>query len=133
MRSFVFEPWRIRIGKNTIVNEFCTLDGRGTLIIGDNVSISMHTIIYSASHDLNSNTFDYYERKTVIGNGVWIGARAIILAGTIANDLCVFGAGSVVTPKEYEEKGIYAGVPAKKIKERDISYLNISKNRTFFR
>lgn len=54
-------------------------------------------------------------QKTNIGNNVSIGSNATILPVTICNDV-VIGAGSVVT-KNIEERGIYAGNPAKKIKE----------------
>jgi acetyltransferase-like isoleucine patch superfamily enzyme len=53
--------------------------------------------------------------KTIIGDNVSIGSNATILPVTICNDT-VIGAGSVVT-KNIDEPGIYAGNPAKKIKE----------------
>jgi acetyltransferase-like isoleucine patch superfamily enzyme len=53
--------------------------------------------------------------KTVIGNHVSIGSNATILPVTIC-DHVVLGAGAVVT-KSIIEPGIYAGNPAKKIRE----------------
>lgn len=132
MRCILFEPWRIRIGKNTIINEYSVLDGRGFLQIGDNCSISLRSIIYSSSHNPHSSSFEYFERKTVIGNGVWIGAGAIVLPGSILNNLCILGAGSVATGKEYKEKCIYAGVPAKEIKERKVAEVSVNY-RAFFK
>lgn len=55
--------------------------------------------------------------RTVIANNVTIGSNATILAVTICSDV-VIGAGSVVT-KDITEPGIYAGNPARKL--RDIS------------
>lgn len=52
MKCKVRSPWNIRIGNNTIINEECYLDGRGSLIIGNNVSISYYTVIITASHEL---------------------------------------------------------------------------------
>lgn len=54
--------------------------------------------------------------KTNIGNNVSIGSNSTILPVSICNDT-VIGAGSVVT-KNIEESGVYAGNPAKKIKDR---------------
>ena len=52
-----------------------------------------------------------------IGNDVWIGSHVKILQGVTIGDGAVIGAGAVVT-KDVEPYGIYAGVPAKKIKSR---------------
>jgi acetyltransferase-like isoleucine patch superfamily enzyme len=54
-------------------------------------------------------------KKTIIGNHVSIGSNATILPVKIA-DHVVIGAGSVVT-KDINEPGIYAGNPAKKIRD----------------
>ncbi|MDB4737520.1 N-acetyltransferase [Verrucomicrobiales bacterium] len=53
--------------------------------------------------------------KTHIGNNVSIGSNATILPIHIANNV-VIGAGSVVT-KNISEPGIYAGNPARKIRD----------------
>lgn len=53
-------------------------------------------------------------RKTKIGNNVSIGSNATILPVEIA-DRVVIGAGAVVT-KNITEPGVYAGNPAKKIR-----------------
>lgn len=52
-----------------------------------------------------------------IGNDVWIGSHVKILQGVTIGDGAIIGAGAVVT-KDVEPYGIYAGVPAKKIKSR---------------
>jgi acetyltransferase-like isoleucine patch superfamily enzyme len=53
-------------------------------------------------------------KSTVIGNNVSIGSNATILPIEICNDV-VIGAGAVVT-KNITEPGIYAGNPAKKMR-----------------
>ncbi len=54
---------------------------RGGLRIGDDCSVSTESIIYTASHNTNSEKFQYYEQEMELGNGVWIGARSAILLG----------------------------------------------------
>jgi len=54
-------------------------------------------------------------KPTVIGNNVLIGTNATILPVRIADDV-VIGAGSVVT-KDILKRGIYAGNPARIIRE----------------
>jgi acetyltransferase-like isoleucine patch superfamily enzyme len=61
-------------------------------------------------HELNSS-------KTILGNDVWVGARAIILSGVNVADGAVIAAGAVVT-KNVPPYAIVAGVPAKIIRYR---------------
>ncbi len=54
------------------------------------------------------------QRRTIIGNNVFIGLNSIILSGTVIEDNVVIGAGSVVSGK-IEADSVYAGNPARKI------------------
>jgi len=56
--------------------------------------------------------------EIVVGDNVFIGLQAIILAGVKIGSNCVIGAGSIVT-KDVPDNSIYAGVPAKFIKSTD--------------
>ena len=56
-------------------------------------------------------------QKVKIGKDVWIGANAIVLKGITIGNGAILGAGSVVT-KDIPPYEIWAGVPAKFIKER---------------
>ena len=52
----------------------------------------------------------------VVGDGVWIGARATILPGVQIGDGAVVAAGAVVT-RDVAANSLVAGVPAKTIRE----------------
>lgn len=133
MRAKLLEPWNIVIGESTIINDSCVIDGRGKLSIGSNCSISEKSIIYTASHLTNSELFEYYEKRTIIGDGVWIGVRATILPGALIDNYAVIGAHSVVTEGEYKSSVVYAGIPAKKIKDRNITRMEKLNHIVFFR
>lgn len=117
-RVYIFCPWRISIGDNTMVNSFAILDGRGGLEIGNGVSISMRSVIYSASHYSNSDSFECYKKKTTVGNYAWICVNAVILAGAVIADGVIVSANSVIKGKT-ERGGVYMGVPAEFIRMRD--------------
>ena len=53
----------------------------------------------------------------IIGNDVWIGYDAVIMAGVKIGDGAVIGARAVVT-KDVEPYSIVGGVPAKEIRKR---------------
>jgi len=57
------------------------------------------------------------EKRTLIGNDVWIGERALIKAGVTIGDGAVIGMGSVVT-KDVPAYAIVAGNPAKILRYR---------------
>jgi len=108
----------IAIGAYTRINRDCTLDTRGGLRIGANVSISPEAMILTAEHRLTDARFVEESRAPVdIGDHVFIGARAIILPGVTLGRGSVVAAGSVVT-KSVDELTIVGGVPAKPIGTR---------------
>ena len=54
--------------------------------------------------------------KIIIHDEVWIGANVTILPGVTIGKCTVIGAGSVVS-KNLDAFSVYAGVPAKKIRD----------------
>ena len=57
-----------------------------------------------------------YGKPINIGNDCWFGGNVTILPGVTIHDNVVVGAGSVVT-HDLESGAIYAGNPAKKIRD----------------
>ena len=53
----------------------------------------------------------------VIGNDVWIGSEAVIMAGVTIGDSAIVGARAVVT-KDVAPYAIVGGIPAKPIRKR---------------
>lgn len=129
--SYLVSPWNIKIGNRTIIGIGSILDGRGNLIIGDNVNLSREVCIYTASHDVNSKDFSSFTNPVVIEDYVWICTRAIILPNVKIGKGAVIGAGAVVT-KDVPPYAIVGGVPAKIIGERsrDLEY-QLDKNPMF--
>ena len=111
-------PKHIIIGDNTIINEWCYLDGRGGISIGSNVTIANYTKLITGFHDIDDENFKYCESRIDVGNNVAIFADSVVLAGAIINDGCVFSAKSLIRKGVYNKKGIYAGNPAKFIRSR---------------
>lgn len=112
-----YEPYRISIGRDSIVGENTVLDGRAKLEIGNHVDIASDVMIYNSEHDVNSEFFTARTEPVVIGDYAFIGPRAIILPGVIIGKGAVVGAGAVVTAN-VADFSIVGGVPAKPIGER---------------
>lgn len=111
--------FRISIGKNSVINRHCRLDGRGGISIGRNVSISPECYLISASHDPHSPTFEGLDGHTAIAihDYAWLGTRAIVLPGVTIGRAAIVGAGAVVT-RDVEPFTIVAGNPARVIGHR---------------
>lgn len=102
----------IRMGKKVNVQDgaiiHCTYEKAGT-IIGNNVSIGHNAIVHGC----------------VIEDNVLIGMGAIVMDHAVVGSNSIIAAGAVVLENTRVEPGsIYAGVPAKKVK--DISQEMIS-------
>lgn len=113
-------PYRLVIGKGSIIGDNAILDARNDLRIGKNVNISSNVSIYTEQHDYRDPMFlcTNKENKAVeINDRVWIGSNVIILPGVKIGEGAVCCAGCVVT-KDVAPYDVVAGIPAKKINTR---------------
>lgn len=114
---FFFSP-KIKIGPGTMINHRCYFENREQINIGENCRIAMEVMFCTSSHLIGESKMrggEYAGKPISVGNGCWIGTRAVILPGVTVGDGCVIAAGAVVT-NDCEPNGLYAGIPAKKVK-----------------
>jgi acetyltransferase-like isoleucine patch superfamily enzyme len=112
----------LSIGSGFSINTGALIDGRGGILIHDNVMVGPNVVIVSSTHDFQQtetpmNKKDHILAPVEICDDVWIGANAVIMGGIKINRGAVIGAGAVVTHDVPEYK-IVGGVPAKVIGER---------------
>lgn len=124
------------IGDNSIiygkVKKYCCIAGNVHVINGfhpTNTIVSIYPAFYTKFHSttgsyVKENYYDEFryadqEEKlpVIIGNDVWIGFGALLLAGVTIGDGAIIACGAVVT-KNVEPYSIVAGIPAKKIGQR---------------
>lgn len=116
--------YNISVGDWFYSNHNLIITDGAKVTFGDHVFIAPNCCFTTAEHAI-----DPEQRKAgmeiakpiVVGNNVWIGAGATILAGVTIGDNSVIGAGSVVT-KSIPSNVIAVGVPCKvmrKITEED--------------
>jgi acetyltransferase-like isoleucine patch superfamily enzyme len=114
-----YEGMRIVIGDNNYFNKNLMLDACGLISIGDNNMIGPDVYITDSNHTfgagLNPHEQTMNKGRVTIGNGCWIGAKAIILKDVELGDFCVVAAGAVVT-KSFPGGSVVAGIPARLIK-----------------
>lgn len=106
------------VGSCSVVNEKCRLDNRGGITIGDNVAISAEVCILTTDHDVQDPQMKSRSRPVRIEDYAFIGTRAMVLPGVRIGRGSVIAAGAVVT-SDVAENTVVAGVPARKIAERN--------------
>ena len=109
---------RLTIGARSSIGDGAILDARGGLTIGRDVNLSTQVHIWTAQHGWNDPDFAFESAPVVIGDHVWLGARVSVLPGVTIGEGAVVATGSVVT-KSLEPYGLYAGVPAKRLRDRE--------------
>lgn len=121
--NYFMNPWLIKIGEGSHINRGCTLDGRGILEIGNNVSISHGSKLMTGGHDVQHRNFPGIYEKIKIEDYAWLGVNCVVLKGITIGKGAVVAAGAVVT-KDVPEYTIVGGIPAKPIGKRtkDLDY-----------
>lgn len=107
----------ITIGNHCVIDRNCALDGRGGIVIGNNVNISPEVMILTAYHNPDSEDFAGVEKSVIIEDYAWIATRALVLPGVKIGRGAIVAAGSVVT-KDVPPNVIVGGNPARFIRER---------------
>ena len=105
------------MGSYVAIDDKVNLYSADKIIIGTKVAISRESFICTASHDITKPNRPLVTAPITICDGVWIGARAIILPGVTIGEGSVVAAGAVVT-KNVDPFTVVGGNPAKFIKRR---------------
>lgn len=126
----------IHIGSHIHVAVYSCMIGAGRITLGDFANISSRVSIYSSSDDYSGASMtnptipDAYKNvddaEVRIGRHVVIGAGTVVLPGAVLEDGVAVGALSMVRG-HCAEFGIYAGVPARRIRERSRELLEVEQ------
>jgi acetyltransferase-like isoleucine patch superfamily enzyme len=142
--SLLRYPANISIGDAAVIKSgahLCPCNPAAHVHVGARTSIGFHTFLYASSgitvgadcmiapfvylvdsdhgvrRDVLMNRQSNIARPIVIGDDVWIGAKAVVLAGVTIGQGAIVAAGAVVN-QDVEPYAIVGGVPARKLGER---------------
>jgi acetyltransferase-like isoleucine patch superfamily enzyme len=156
-RASFYGAERIAIGNNVRIDDFCVLSagvdgiaignyvhvavyssliGRGRIVLSDFCNISSRVSIYSSSDDYSGATMTnpmvpetftgVRHDKVTVGRHVIVGCGSVVLPGVTLGDGVAIGALSLVN-KDCRAFGIYAGAPAKFVRERKRDLLDAER------
>lgn len=104
----------IKIGHNCWIGKNISIDGNGSILIGDNVDVAPHVVISTGGHKIESEIRRAGQgivNTISIEDGCWIGTNTTIINNTTIGSGCVIAAGSTVI-RDSAPNQLLAGVPA---------------------
>ena len=106
--------YNIECGDDVVIHRHVLLDDRGGLVLGNKVSVSDYSNIYSHTHSIVDQE-DVTDAVTVLEDGVRITYHATVLAGTCVGKNAMVGALGVAT-HDVRPYHVNVGIPAKSIR-----------------
>ena len=116
---FYGNPKNLKIGNKSGVCRGAFLDGYDKISLGDNVVIAFEVTFVTSNHEMGPpgrRTGRLFGGPIVVGDGVWIGARATIGPGVEIGAGSMVSAGAVVM-KSVPPNSLVSGVPGTVIME----------------
>lgn len=113
-----FKGSSVTIGDGCFVNHGVYVD-RGELVLGPQVYVGPRAMFATRNHEIGESrqrAGDNTDQPISVESGAWIGANVTILGGVRIASGCIIAAGAVVT-RNTDRDGLYAGVPAVRIKD----------------
>jgi acetyltransferase-like isoleucine patch superfamily enzyme len=107
-------PENIHLGDEVIIGVNVSIGAHSRVDIGHRARLSRDVMIETAGLDFTGRSppYPHTSRPIVIEEGVWVGARALVLGGVTIGAHSVIAAGSVVT-KSVPPGSVVAGVPGR--------------------
>jgi acetyltransferase-like isoleucine patch superfamily enzyme len=111
----------VHIKQNAEVGLYSVLNGAGSIIVGEDCMIGGYVNLQASSHriapgsTIKSQGSD--KAPVELGDDVWLGSHVTVTAGVTIGDGSVIGSHAVVN-KSVPAMEVWAGVPAKKIRDR---------------
>jgi maltose O-acetyltransferase len=118
LRGARIETAKLTIGQRSWANRGLRIEGRGSVVIGDDVLIGPEVLITTSTHERGPDghiVLDATCLPVQIGHHCWIGARAQIMGGVTVGEDVTVAAGAVVV-SDIGPGGLYGGIPARRIK-----------------
>jgi glycosyltransferase involved in cell wall biosynthesis len=99
----ISDKGHLKIGNNCFFNNYCTINCRNNIIIGNDNIFGENVKFYDHDHIFNDKEKDIKNNFSVgkisIGNNNWIGTNVVLLKNTLLENKNVIGAGVILNGK----------------------------------
>lgn len=118
----VWAPWNLVCEDRVSLADDAELYNPSPFYFGSHAIVSQGAYVCGATHLYNDPDFPLVSAPMRFGAYSWVCAKAIVSPGVNLGDGAILGLGSIAT-RDLEPFGVYAGVPARKVKQRERSAL----------
>ena len=115
--SRIWAPWNLSCADQVTVADGAEIYNPATVSLGSHAILSLGDYLCGATHDFNDSAFPLLAYSMSVGAYAWVCARASVAPGVNLAEGAVLGLASVAT-HDLDAWGVYAGAPARKVKER---------------
>ena len=116
--SRVWSPRMLRCADQVTLGSGAEIYNPSLVTLESHAIISQRAFICGATHDYNDPAFPLYSLPMTFGAYSWVCAQASVSPGVNLGEGSILGLGSVAT-RDLEPWGVYAGIPAQKVRERE--------------
>jgi putative colanic acid biosynthesis acetyltransferase WcaF len=113
----VWYPPNLTMAENALMGPGVNCYNQGQISIGAKAIVSQGAHLCAGTHDINDPNFQLITKPITIGAGAWVAAEAFVGPGVTIGEGAVLGARGVAF-RDIEPWAVYAGNPAKKLKDR---------------
>lgn len=116
----IWAPWNLVMEAGATLGPEVDCYNVSLVKLGEWCVVSQRAFLCTASHDINSKSFELTHAPIVIGTKAWVAAEAFVGPGVTIGQGAVVGARACIT-KSVPAWQVYAGNPAKRIGKRKFS------------
>jgi putative colanic acid biosynthesis acetyltransferase WcaF len=115
--SRVWAPWNLICEDQVTAGDGVEIYNPAPLRLNSHAILSQNSYLCGATHDFDDPTFPLLAYSMEVGRYAWVCARACVGPGVKVGEGAVLGLASVAT-RDLEPWGVYAGLPAVRVKNR---------------
>ncbi len=123
-KAKIWAPWNLHCSDYVAIADGADIYNPAPMYFGEFAIVSQDSYVCGATHDYDDPDFPLLAFEMHIGTRAWICARACVAPGVRVGDGAVLALASVAT-RDLDPWSIYAGAPAKKVKERAQTILQV--------
>jgi len=116
-RADIWAPWNLECEDVVTIADDAILYNPRPVRLGSHAIVSREAYLCGASHDCDDPVFPRVEGPIAVGPYAWICARATVMLNVTVGEGAVLALSSVAT-RDLEPWSVYAGVPARKVRDR---------------
>jgi putative colanic acid biosynthesis acetyltransferase WcaF len=113
----IWAPWNLVCEDVVAIADEAIVYNPALVFLGSHSIVSQQAYLCGATHDYRDAAFPLIASPIRIERYAWICARASVQAGVTVKEGAVLGMAGVAT-RDLEPWSVYAGIPARKVKER---------------